>query len=415
MAFLAPLVHGRTLHLDFRSKFIASPEDFDASTIEWVRRHILAITAPSVFYRFGDADLWWSVFGNGRHTVSGVLCKAARVSEDCISDVGSRRLYVYLGVVSRQPSSFVPAMSIAHFAPLYQFVRNRWNETTDAELQAAAPVAYAELDFPPLESAAASVDLNCAPDSVALWPLEDAAMVWQAAHSVPSASAVIGPAFIGELKRGVYGNVCSSDVLSRRQESIRSGRPSGSTHSARVEFPNIHLKSVPHVPAPDLGEARSEPLGAQNRSGLGSLFGDLVESVKRPFNRAKNASGVWERNWHKWEDQGRGDEVRVFATLPGLLKSFSPSESKEAIADFLDALLQRSTALKIEEVSITKILKFTASASTQEGSFRVVGVIETDRTQSGCALVFVGSGAVDREAVRASAQKALSLFLENRR
>lgn len=227
MANFAPLVHGRTLKLDFRSKFIASPSDFDETAVEWARRYVLAMTASSVLYKLEDTDLWWSIFSNKNYTVSGVLCRAKCISRDCVTD-GSRELYAYLGLVAKQPTQFVPEMAIEYFAPLYDYVRARWNESADADLHAANPVDYREFNIPESVACEETLDLNRSPNAIALWPLEDKVRVWSLAHQL-STPVIVGAPFIGEIKKGLYPNVCSPDVLTRRVEPLRIERERNQT------------------------------------------------------------------------------------------------------------------------------------------------------------------------------------------
>ena len=144
MFLKAPLVYARTHLLDFRTQFIASPEDFNAESVEWARNHILALTAPSLTYRLGESDQWWAVFSNHRHVVTGVLCRAATVSEDCNTDVVGRRLFAFLGLVQERSAARVPAMNIQSFVPLYQYVRDRWFESSSEALGAARRFGYTE-------------------------------------------------------------------------------------------------------------------------------------------------------------------------------------------------------------------------------------------------------------------------------
>ena len=132
----AAIVYGRSYHLDFR--FIAIPQDFGKSEIDWAAPYILATTQKA---RNLAASPRWSLFKNDTHCVVGVTCMVrdliGKLGEEAIEvmakdDLG-RPLYVFVGYVTKLDRSKsldqFPAYTRTHlagFKSLYREIERVW-------------------------------------------------------------------------------------------------------------------------------------------------------------------------------------------------------------------------------------------------------------------------------------------------
>lgn len=128
----AGIVYGRSYHLDFR--FIALPEDFGESEINWAFPHILATTQKP---KKLSSNPRWSLFKNKSHCVVGTTCMVRDLlggkEASLTKDDKDRPLYVFVGYVTRLTSRKylmdLPPYnyeSLADFEGLYDYVRQNW-------------------------------------------------------------------------------------------------------------------------------------------------------------------------------------------------------------------------------------------------------------------------------------------------
>lgn len=132
----APIVYGRSYHLDFR--FITIPDDFTNQEVNWAAQHILATTHQA---RRLPSNPRWSLFKNHSHCIIGVTCMVRdlidQVDQGLIEamtkDNRGRPLYVFVGYVAqlnqRKDLLDLPAYSgtyLESFKILYREVEKVW-------------------------------------------------------------------------------------------------------------------------------------------------------------------------------------------------------------------------------------------------------------------------------------------------
>lgn len=135
-AVWAPIVYGRSFHLDFR--FITIPEDFGPEDLEWSTPYILATTHQA---RNLSKYPRWSLFRNNTHCIIGITCMVRDLIgqseknkiQSMVKDDHGRPLYMFAGYATQlnQETNFlkIPAytgMQIDTFKPLYQQVKQVW-------------------------------------------------------------------------------------------------------------------------------------------------------------------------------------------------------------------------------------------------------------------------------------------------
>jgi hypothetical protein len=223
MADWSALVHGRTYREDFRTNLIVIPEDFGREEIDWAKRYILATTASPERLRDGPR---WSVFKSRRHCVVGVTCLAEAVSDNMIRDEHGRPVYVFLGYVARTPFPPLPPRELARFRPLYQFVRERWDEK-GRQAHGIRECGYYEDALSEISSACEDEEepprMNVRETEQAFWIPADAGRLWTAVSVHPGPiSLCLGLASRRDAEEGPFDHVTVADV----REPARMVRPS---------------------------------------------------------------------------------------------------------------------------------------------------------------------------------------------
>ena len=276
----APLVHARTLRVDFR--FVAAPDDFDGRALDWAREHVLATTArPEALTRAPDRPRW-SVFRDDRHLVAGITCAAEALSGERNRDERGRPLYGFFGYVARlgDPSRgrpiALPARRPEVFAPLYRYVDGAW-EVKPYREHGTRPEPYGwRPELVAHRPPAGGVALHSDPASLLLWPEAAAGALWSSfEHGREATSALIGASAIGQVVGGPFCNATVTGQEERRLVRRRAG-------NARARNPEAG--------APETGESarpprrRREPARASARPrsrGLVQLLWILVGLLLR--------------------------------------------------------------------------------------------------------------------------------------
>ncbi len=202
MSSWAPIVHGRTYLVDFRSNLIVVPEDFHEQEIVWARAHILVTTRQAEKL---PGRPRWSIFKSERHCVVGVTCMADEVSETMTRDSANasdldpskpnpkgRPLYVFLGWVCRAPFAPVPPRELCWYRELYHYVRARWAEKHQAD---TVHLGRYEKDNLPAATAPPGdcFELSSQAHSLKVWPDADPDALWaSAAAQHPPVSLCLG-------------------------------------------------------------------------------------------------------------------------------------------------------------------------------------------------------------------------------
>jgi hypothetical protein len=246
MSKWAPIVHGRTLYVDYRPNLIVVPEGFTQREIEWAQKHILATTP---WLDFSQRPLW-SVFTGERYGIAGVTCWASDVSADMTHDEGQRRrLYVFLGYAAALPLPGLPPLELAAFAPLYDFVRKRWLER-DYDSRDLHPHPFT-LEPPLIETEGETAKLNGEIRKAAVWPVSEDERLWRAAGRERTVSLCLGLTRSQEVLKSPFLNATAQDV-----------------HQPRVLLRPQEQPAAPHperrrLPDPEERERRRDPYAGQ--------------------------------------------------------------------------------------------------------------------------------------------------------
>ncbi|WP_304051887.1 hypothetical protein [Megamonas hypermegale] len=113
MLELAPIIHSRTYHCDFVSKFMVKPEDFTENDIEWAMKKILASTS-SIDTLEGERLI---ILKKDNINIAGITCFIQYLAEKCSSkdiaeslkkyyyDERNRLMYAFIGFNIKNLSS----------------------------------------------------------------------------------------------------------------------------------------------------------------------------------------------------------------------------------------------------------------------------------------------------------------------
>lgn len=209
MSEWAPIVHGRTLYVDYRPNLIVVPEGFTEREIEWAQKYIFATTRS---LEFSERPLW-SVFTGERYGIVGVTCWASDVpdvSSDMTHEELGRRLYVFLGYVAPLPLPGLPPADLAVFAPLYEFVEKRWLER-DYNSRDLHTYPFT-LDPPLIETGESTAKLNLDLPQAAVWPVSEDEHLWRAAGREGTVSLCLGLTRSQEVLKSPFLNATAQDA-----------------------------------------------------------------------------------------------------------------------------------------------------------------------------------------------------------
>ena len=249
MSSWAPIVHGRTAFVDYRSDLIVVPDGFTQADIEWARSYILATTESAEKLR---GVLRWCVFRDTKRTVVGVTCEARQLSDRYYRDRNHRSLYVFLGYVANDPEAFLPPRELSHFSGLYEYVIDRWEEQS-WEARGIRPEAY-RFTLPHLEAAGSPEEelrIRLSSDKIGFFPADFDDELWRAAD-VLHGTVALGLPSLRQAEKGPFHHatvmgIDSPHYAPRPEEGSAEKRPAEKSSSA------------PKRPATDPRHFRKDP------------------------------------------------------------------------------------------------------------------------------------------------------------
>jgi len=159
--YLAPIIHGRTLEIDFRENLIAIPDDFDQGKVDWAKDYILNSTDKIETLRNNIRHI---LFSDKTHIVVGVsaylttlINSSAAFDKLPVKDSHGRQMYVFIGFAMKRDllkNINLFEIPLDRYINTYQeYVLPRWNEHIN-EKNANNPTSmnYALLDVNGLDA-----------------------------------------------------------------------------------------------------------------------------------------------------------------------------------------------------------------------------------------------------------------------
>ena len=152
---VAPIIHARTMDVDFRSNLLVVPENFGPEQVQWARKFILASTR---YFEFSGENGRRVVFGNRDLVVTGLSIRIEDLYKHCGKapryhqvDSTNRTNFAFIGFVI--PGSCVKkGFDVPESMLLEQFERYmalRWEDAvSDQRAFVSTRVPYVQLDFP---------------------------------------------------------------------------------------------------------------------------------------------------------------------------------------------------------------------------------------------------------------------------
>lgn len=300
----APLVHGRTYEVDYRSNLLAVPEWFSATDLAWAMPFIQG-TFDSFLVKGLPEPVHWSMFKNERYCVVGLTCLAHQVSEDMNRDIGNRVLPVFLGYICKEVHApILPKMEIGaksseanpstgQFSELYRFVRNRWHEKRQSNQLTPVKETF-ELEVANYElSKETNGKLNLQPEQTALWPishpyhvLADDQRLWSAASHYPGpvslcmglsrqSTAVAGP-FLNATAYDVQRVVTLPKPVKEPIEQAKQPAEESQTASARKQSFQNQRPTSPYGESPEPERGQSSEGRYSGLMNLGRKLGHIA-------------------------------------------------------------------------------------------------------------------------------------------
>jgi len=253
----APIVHSRTAHLDFRSNFIVSPHDFTDRDLTWAKEYILATTTYPEQLRSGGVR--WSIFSCKRYLVAGATCMSRELSEDCVHDQFGRPLFAFVGYVTKWPSTVLPLKHIDAFRPLYEFVRQRFDEQGQRHAEKRVVCGYDRV-VEEILVGRSDMDrtINSEPGLLHVFPIELCDKLWVAAAYAQGSSVVLDVSMEPAWLKGPFTNIAVPGVESIQRRTWNKASPE---EIAANPYANreTHVPSTSRIPHSDINVQSGQP------------------------------------------------------------------------------------------------------------------------------------------------------------
>jgi hypothetical protein len=261
-ALWSPVVYGRTLDVDFR--FLALPDESEGSDVRWSEPYILA--SMKVAEQLPEQPRWLLTQTSEQRLV-GVTCMARDLvgrDDQQIRDAHSRPLYLFVGYLTTTRAADggfaagpayptgeggAPQQALAAFAPLYQYVRDHWDEQIPQPPSqgAASAFTFAEAGSASAVGDGAERALNTAPEWRACWPdgARERQALWAAAQGQAGVvSLCLGLARQRDALDSPFLNATVADVKAPVRERLAQTQPASQQAPTKAAAAPAHGRVV---------------------------------------------------------------------------------------------------------------------------------------------------------------------------